>query len=329
MAIRPECIIAIYQKIIALKAKLALLVVTIALAAGLTNNAFAHKSQVVGDYNIEVGWGKEPAIVGVSNAITVAITPSTGEETTDSSMTDETSHDNMTSEEMATDSHGHEEEDEGPLENGVTGLASTLDVTVTLNDEKTTLSMTEDENNPGMYIGEYTPTSIGYPTVHVFTTIDDAPIEATFHPEEVEDGASFDLVSSDGSVNVNVLTTAPTKDEEMLVKLAFTDSDGNPIEHVNYGITATQNGNEVLAEEDHTHTGTDEHSTSVLGSDDPVDVQIKILGIGLPDDKANWAGPQEDLSSLHVTPEFGPIAMAMFGIAIVATISLRSKLPKL
>jgi len=189
--------------------------------------------------------------------------------------------------------------------------------------------MTENSDNPGMYIGEFTPSVTGYPTVHVFTTINDNPVEATFHPEEVKNGAVFDEVSSDGFVNVHVVTTAPAKDEGMIVKLAFTDTVGNLIEHVNYDVSATQNEESVLSEIGvHTHTGEDQHSTSSLTSNEPVDVQVKLLGIGLPDNKASWSGSQEELSIIHVTPEFGPIAMAMFGVAIVATIGLRSKIPK-
>ena len=326
--------IIIKYEMIPLKAKLALLVVTITLAAGLTNNAFAHKSQVVGDYNLEVGWRDEPVIVGVPNAITVAITPATegdkaNAETMNDTMSEDMSHDQMSdmTGDHASESDHAANEEEGPLENGVGGLASTLEVTVTLNDEKTTLEISEDPNNPGMYIGEYTPSTAGYPTVHVFTTISDVPIEATFHPEEVSDGASFEQTSSDGTVNVNILTTAPTKGEGMLVKMTFTDADGNPLEHVNYSVTATQNGESVLDIADgHAMEGNDQQSTSELTSNDPVDVQVKILGIGQPDDKAGWSGPAEDLSTIHVTPEFGPVVTAMFGIGIIATIGLRSKL---
>ena len=317
-----------------MKTKLALLVIVMALSAGLTSNAFAHKSQVVGDYLIEVGWKEEPVIVGLDNAITVAITSATEDDKANAGtmsadgMTHETSPNTMASNATSTVEEHHDEE-EGPLKNGITGLESTLEVTVTLNGEKTTLTMTEDSDNPGMYIGEFTPSATGYPTVHVFTTIDDNPVEATFHPEDAKNGASFDEVSSDGSVNVHVVTTAPAKDEGMSLKLVFTDKDGNQIEHVNYDVTATQNGESVLSEtEVHSHTGEDQHSTSSLTSDEPVDVQVKILGIGLPDDKASWSGSQEELTVLHVTPEFGPIVMAMFAVAIVATIGLRSKIPK-
>ena len=331
-----------FRETIMLNTKLALLVISIALAAGLTNNAFAHKSQVVGDYVIEVGWKEEPVIVGLDNAITVAITPATKEDKAnvdtmndtmqddvihEDSSHDEASHDEMESDD-ATSTEEHHDDEEEHLENGVTGLESTLEVTITLNGEKTTLTMTEDPDNHGMYVGEFTPSVTGYPMVHIFTTIDGNPVEATIHPEEIEDGAAFDEVSSDGSVNVHVVTTAPTKDEGMLVKLVFTDVDGNLIEHVNYDVSATQNDESVLSEtEVHTDMGEDQHLTSSLTSDAPVDVQVKILGIG-EGDKANWSGPQEELSSIHVTPDFGPMVLAMFGVAIVATIGLRSKIPK-
>lgn len=312
--------------------KLALLVISIALAAGLTNNAFAHKSQVVGDYVIEVGWREEPVIVGLDNAITVAITPATDKDKANTGTMSDTSedtheeHDEASPDEMeSTDTASTEEH----LENGITGLESTLEVMVTLNGEKTTLTMTEDSDNPGMYIGEFTPSATGHPMVHIFTTIDGNTIEATIHPEEIEDGAAFDEISSDGSVNVHVVTTAPTQDSVMTVKLAFTDEAGNLIEHLNYDLSATQNNESILSEtEVHTDTGEDQHLTSSLTSDEPVDVQVRILGIGLEDDKANWSGPQEELSAIHVTPEFGPIVLAMFGVAIVATVSMRSKIPK-
>jgi len=67
-------------------------------------------------------------------------------------------------------------------------------------------------------------------------------------------------------------------------------------------------------------------------SDDPVDVQVKILGIGLPDDQANWGGPKDDMIPIHVTPEFGSIAMVVLGVAIVSIVGFSAKskiIPKL
>jgi hypothetical protein len=321
-----------------LNTKLALLVIFIALATGLINNAFAHKSQVVGDYVIEVGWKEEPVIKGLDNAITVEITPATDQDKINAGTMngtanediheehDEASHNEMETTDTASTKEHHEEEH---LERGITGLESTLEVMVTLNGEKTTLVMTEDSDNPGMYIGEFTPDVTGHPTINIFTTINDNPVEATIHPEKIEDGAAFDEISSDGSVKVHIVTTAPTQDSVMTINLTFTNEAGNLIEHLNYDLSAMQSGEFVLAEtEIHTDTGEDQHLTSSLASNEPVDVSIKILGIGLEDDKANWSGPQEELSTLHVTPEFGPLVMAMFGVAIIATISMCSKIPK-
>lgn len=53
--------------------KLAIFVAFV-LAFGMLNGAFAHKSQIVGNYEIEVGWQNEPPIIGHENAITAMIT---------------------------------------------------------------------------------------------------------------------------------------------------------------------------------------------------------------------------------------------------------------
>jgi predicted secreted protein with PEFG-CTERM motif len=72
--------------------------------------------------------------------------------------------------------------------------------------------------------------------------------------------------------------------------------------------------------------------TSVLESDSPLDVQVTILGIGLPDDEANWTGPKGETVSAQVVPEFGSIAMMILAVAIVSIVAVttRSKvIPKL
>jgi len=379
-----------------MRTTLAILVLLIALGTGLTNSAFAHKSEVVGDYLVDISWKNEPPIVGVVNTIVLEITTATMQDKTnskqmtdsmDTSMSHDTmshdtmshdtmshdtmshdtmshdtmshdtmSHDTMSHDTMSHDTMSHDTMSHDTMshdansgmnhagashdmvadnipkdssQNGVTGLASNLDVTITLGEKKVTLEMIEDPQNPGKYYSEFTPQIIGHPAVHVFTAIKGDPIEVTFHPEQVRDGASMDVSSSDGTVNLNIITTAPLKDQEMSVKLSFTDSQGNNIDHVNYDIIATQKQQTVLVQTGlHSHTGVDEQLTSVLSSDDPVDIQVKLLGIGKPDEKANWSGPVEELAPIHVTPEFGPIVFVMLGIGVFATIglSLRTKL---
>ncbi len=300
---------------------------------GFVGSVQAHKSEVVGNYKVEVGWDTEPPIAGMNNKITIMITHASAEE---KAASEEMTHDEAehADEEMSHDeaehadeemSHGHDE--------GISGLASDMDVTVTLNEEKTALTMVEDEEMHGLYLGEFTPPSSGFPTVHLFVEIDGEPLEIDMHPEKVEEGAVIKTMTSDGSINVNIITTTPTSDKDMAINVEFTDVQGNSIEHVNYDIVATQDGGEVLSEIGaHTHDGKAHLSTEHLGSDDPVDIQVTILGIGLPDDEANWTGPSDETLSVNVVPEFGPVAMIVFGIATVSIVAMAAKskiIPKL
>ncbi|TBR22443.1 MAG: PEFG-CTERM sorting domain-containing protein [Candidatus Nitrosotenuis sp.] len=306
--------------------RLALLLVATLVAVSITSihSAYAHTSQVIGDYKVEIGWDTEPAIAGLDNAVTVMITPASEEDKSAPPMSDMGN---------ATMGEGSDHVSETEPTNGISGLASSLDVSITVNGKKTTLAMVESEETPGLYIGKLTLDKPGAPTVHVFTTINGTDVEASFHPEAIEDGSLIQATSSDGSVHVDLITTAPSKDEPMDVNIAFKDSDGNLINHVNYDIVATQGETEILNESGvHTHTGQDNHSTEAATSDDPVDVQVKILGIGLPDDPANWSGPKDDVIPIHVTPEFGSIAMIVLGVAIVSIVGFSAKskiIPKL
>ena len=134
-------------------------------------------------------------------------------------------------------------------------------------------------------------------------------------------------MSSDGSIQVEIEATAPKAGQEMPVKVTFTKADGSAIQHINYDISATQDGTEVLsAKGAHEHHGEGMHKTSALASDKPVDVQITILGIGLPDsDPATWTGPKGDIVKLTVVPEFGPIATIVLAIAVVSIIAITTK----
>lgn len=140
-------------------------------------------------------------------------------------------------------------------------------------------------------------------------------------------------MSSDGSVIIDIEASVPTADESMEIHATFTDADGNAIEHINYNISAMQDGVEVLSEPGmHEHMGEGMHITEALASDNPVDVQVTILGIGLPDDETNWTGPKGDAISVRVTPEFGTIAALVLAISIVSIIAVTAKtrvIPKL
>jgi hypothetical protein len=250
------------------------------LAAGMVNGASAHKSQTVGNFEVEVGWENEPPIAGEQNAITIMIT----HVSEDTAGSDHMEHSDMIAEHekvvkehemimeehakamkgtmnkedvvammikhkklieehekimkehelnrehmsqaeleeimtvhdkirhehemMALDhekimemygidadaihdhdetEHEHDETEHEHAGEGVSGLVSTLEVDVTLNDEKTILELVESEDMPGLYVGEFTPSEAGHPVVHVVGVLDDEVFEIDFHPEEVED----------------------------------------------------------------------------------------------------------------------------------------------
>jgi len=160
-----------------------------------------------------------------------------------------------------------------------------------------------------------------------------ANAEESGSSEHEESKNYFTHESADGSIIVKVGSGKPTNGKTLSLDVEFTDPDGNAIEHVNYDIAANQDGTEVLSETGkHTMSGTDTLTTAVLASENPVDVNITILGIGPEDDKANWSGPSGELISLKVVPEFGPVTMAILAAAIVSIIavSARSKvIPRL
>ncbi len=176
--------------------KLAVLAV-FALSVGLIGNAYAHKAQTVGDYNMEVGWKTEPAISGKKNAIEVTITQaSSGKKITKD---DHMDHDSMNAKSMDSKANSTKDiKEHKPAEKtavkhshttksvGISGLSKTLEADVTLNGKKTLLKLVEDKKNKGTYHGTFTPNTEGQPLVHIVGKIKKTPVEMTFHPEKVE-----------------------------------------------------------------------------------------------------------------------------------------------
>ncbi len=130
-------------------------------------------------------------------------------------------------------------------------------------------------------------------------------------------------MSEDGSVNVDIMTTDPTADEEMTIVVEFSTTSGEEQKHMNYNIVATQNGNEVLSEKEvHLMESNAKHTTNTLSSDEPVDITITLLGIGM--DKP-YTGPIGEVVQFNVVPEFGTIAMIVLGVAITSVVVLSTK----
>ncbi|HII36540.1 MAG TPA: PEFG-CTERM sorting domain-containing protein, partial [Nitrosopumilaceae archaeon] len=172
-----------------------------------------------------------------------------------------------------------------------------------------------------------------HPWMKGVVTVQAETMEEEEEETQEEEETYANAMSSDGSVNVEIESSIPAAGEEMSIHVTFTDADGNQIQHVNYDINAMQDGTQVLSGEGaHEHEGEGMHTTDALSSDSPVDIEVTILGIGLPDDEANWTGPQGDAVSLQVVPEFGTIAAIVLAISIVSIIAVTAKsrvIPKL
>ncbi len=96
--------------------------------------------------------------------------------------------------------------------------------------------------------------------------------------------------------------------------------------HVNYEITATQNGETVLQETAHAMEMTASHMIDAVGSDEsPIDIEIVSLGIGPPDAEADWTGPTGTVATSQVVPEFGTIAMMILAVAIISIVAVTAK----
>ena len=130
------------------------------------------------------------------------------------------------------------------------------------------------------------------------------------------------------------LAAAEAEDVELMVMIS--DSavmGGTQIElefselHVNYDMTATQNG-EVVFEETGLHSMENiaTHQIDAVGSDDnPINVKVESLGIGAPGNSDNWTGPVGQVTTAQVVPEFGTIAMMVLAVAIISIVAVTAK----
>lgn len=133
----------------------------------------------------------------------------------------------------------------------------------------------------------------------------------------------------DGSIKVEIATATPMSGENMKININFIDlMKSTPdeeviVDHLNYDISATQEGREILSDkENYAPSGGGEHITKILNSNAPVDIKVIILGIG--ENKPFW-GPTGEVLLFNVVPEFGTIAIIILAVAIISTIIVSSK----
>ena len=103
------------------------------------------------------------------------------------------------------------------------------------------------------------------------------------------------------SVHPTIMPGVATVGDVLSIEVEFRDDDGNIVDHVNYDIFATQDGNTILSDTgSHRHPGKHPiHETSVLGESD-VEIKVVVQGIGHGED---ITGPKGVETMMTISPE--------------------------
>lgn len=142
-------------------------ILTLALISIITvsiSPAFAHTTVEVGPYEVEVGWGTEPPIVGFRNTIVFEIT----------------------------------EGSEGDVQTGIIGAFKNLEATAKFGGITKQLEINSDPR-PGHYFSNIIPTRTGTITIELKGTINDEPVDVSIDVEDVESTAVLDFPPTAGS----------------------------------------------------------------------------------------------------------------------------------
>jgi len=119
---------------------------------------------------------------------------------------------------------------------------------------------------------------------------------------------------------VVVVITDSVVDGGTQIDLEFSESQ------VNYGITATQNGEEIYRESGHAEDMTASHIIDAVGSEEnPLDIEVFSLGIGPQSANQAWTGDVGSIATAKVVPEFGTVAMMILAVAIISIVAVTAK----
>jgi predicted secreted protein with PEFG-CTERM motif len=143
-----------------------------------------------------------------------------------------------------------------------------------------------------------------------------------------DEHGDMEMSHSDEPLMVEISSNTADAGEMLAIDVTFTTMSGEGVEHINYNILATQNGEVVLEANDvHDHDGINEHMTAPLpaatSDDTPVEVEVIFNGYGLPDGEKT--GPIGQVTTMQVVPEFGTIAMMILAVAIISIVAVTAK----
>ena len=140
---------------------------------------------------------------------------------------------------------------------------------------------------------------------------------------------SGECVVKEISLHSIIMPSAATIGKVLQIEVEFTDDDGNVVDHVNYDIFATQDGNTILSEPgSHRHPGKHPiHETTVLSASD-VEIKVIVQGLGHGED---ITGPKGHEHLMTVTPQSEEIpvhsGMAILPETLVVSVAEGSGTP--
>jgi predicted secreted protein with PEFG-CTERM motif len=166
------------------------------------------------------------------------------------------------------------------------------------------------------------------------TTVGEFPYYCMVHPWMtglivVQEAGTEDAESdSDEELMVDIATGSAGQGERLSIDLTFTTMSGAGVEHINYDVKATQNGEVVLNEMGvHAMGNVNNHMTSPLPAaatdTEPVEIEVIFKGYGVPG--SEMTGPVGQVATKQVVPEFGTIAMMILAVSIISIIAVTAK----
>lgn len=137
---------------------------------------------------------------------------------------------------------------------------------------------------------------------------------------------SLRKITEDGKITVQIIATKPIKNTPMQINISFLDNNNHLISNVNYEVEATQQDIQVMSHsKGYSESGLSTVSTLPLQSDEPVNINVSINRIGLPENKDNGIPPKGQTITFTVVPEFGAITTAILAIATISIIMASAK----
>lgn len=129
-------------------------------------------------------------------------------------------------------------------------------------------------------------------------------------------------VTEDGQVTIQLTATEPAINTPMRIDIAFLDTDNSLISDVSYSLEVIQNKTQVMLNEDgYSEKGITTMLTRPLQSDKPVDLNVVVKSIGLPEDLQQYQAFSEgQVIMFTVVPEFGIMTVMVLVISIMSIV---------